>query len=600
MGNEPKVSIICIGCEDEYIDAVIGGITYGNMEVVKTEAGAELLEDVFGYARNTDSKYISFLIPDQRFTADKILVMVEKLEADPDADVLLCNRNFENGGKRIAEADVLYKAAFSNKILDGTLFLEQCITNGINLYGNLATMMIRTDALNAQPEEMDMPLESGDMVTVCLNYLLLCGRNVAVIQEALVTTELVLYNENKLRKEMRQFENLLLYFQYGENVGNGSFAKEKAMPAYIEMMEEVGQNTENPEESPIQKKITFFYTDKGEYYNLEPISREAARRGYEIRFTENLGEKAEIGIYCQHLAFQYSMNSKFSVILLHDMAQAHNRWPDMWNAERWSEFDLGVFPGVGWAERWTECASLYWAQPRHGCYLLGYPKSEYVNDDEITRRAEELKSKFHLKYDRTVLYAPSWENDEKEDEFIRALASLDINLLIKQAHWPPQYAHIIRNIEEMRKMHEGAYENVTYIEPEESILVALKMSDMVVSDESSVMIEGLMFGIPSVAVIDWLIPDVTPPRPACVPFDCVYKCKKVELREYVENILLKDKGTLDCKELSTEYFYNAEHVNEDIMDAIEYYTSGNIDENGRARFRRHFVKPVYMPVSLWN
>ncbi len=62
-------------------------------------------------------------------------------------------------------------------------------------------------------------------------------------------------------------------------------------------------------------------------------------------------------------------------------------------------------------------------------------------------------------------------------------------------------------MEEMRLLHEGEYENVFYIEPEESIMTVLAMCDLIVSDESSAMAEGLMFGKPTIAVMDWKIPD---------------------------------------------------------------------------------------------
>ncbi len=32
------------------------------------------------------------------------------------------------------------------------------------------------------------------------------------------------------------------------------------------------------------------------------------------------------------------------MILLHDMAQGHNRWPNIWEIERWSKFDVGILP----------------------------------------------------------------------------------------------------------------------------------------------------------------------------------------------------------------------------------------------------------------
>lgn len=63
----------------------------------------------------------------------------------------------------------------------------------------------------------------------------------------------------------------------------------------------------------------------GEYYNLKPIADAAAQRGYQIEFTQNIIQKAEIGIYCQHGG--YPENSRFSVVLLHDLAQRHDCWP---------------------------------------------------------------------------------------------------------------------------------------------------------------------------------------------------------------------------------------------------------------------------------
>lgn len=225
------------------------------------------------------------------------------------------------------------------------------------------------------------------------------------------------------------------------------------------------------------------------------------------------------------------------MILLHDMAQGHNRWPNIWEIERWSKFDVGILPGVSWSERLKQCACMDYVNPRIGAYELGYPKSDIVYDEGIKQRTQELRKKFNMKYDYTILYAPSWEYFNKEDDFIKALSSLKVNLVVKQASWPESYSWVTDSINEMRKMHEGILDNLYYIESEESIMVALGMCDMVVSDESNVMAEALMFGKPSVAVTDWLIPDKNPPRCADVTMDYVIKCRKAELRETVENVM---------------------------------------------------------------
>ena len=74
------------------------------------------------------------------------------------------------------------------------------------------------------------------------------------------------------------------------------------------------------------------------------------------------------------------------------------------------------------------------------------------------------------------------------------------------------------------------------------------MCDLVVSDESSVMAEGLMFGKMSIAVTDWLIPDTTPSRFAEVPMDYVIKCKK-QLCDIMQNnsLLLRNHMILSAK-----------------------------------------------------
>lgn len=339
------------------------------------------------------------------------------------------------------------------------------------------------------------------------------------------------------------------------------------------------------------KEITFFYTDKGEYYNLEPIGIEAEKRGYEVKFTTNLLEKAEIGVYCQHVC--YPENSKFSLVLLHDMAQGHNRWPNLWTLENWNKFDIGILPGEFWGDMWSRCACFPYANPRVGTFVMGYPKADkFKNVEGLSERAEQIKKEKKFKYDVTVLYAPSWENDEKEDDFVRALHTLPVNLLIKQAQWPKDYQFVIDDIYKMRAMHENVYENVYYIEPDESIMVALELCDVMVSDESSVMTEALLLHKPALAVYDWVIPDTYPPRRASVPFDYVEKCKRVELREYVEKFV-RDRNTFSATIKKGDKFYsNIGECCNDIMDAIDYYVANG----NRTGFMKHKLHSRYTSI----
>lgn len=247
---------------------------------------------------------------------------------------------------------------------------------------------------------------------------------------------------------------------------------------------------------------------------------------------------------------------------------------------------------------WSQCSCQYYANPRCGTYELGYPKSDLVSSPELLKHAEELRNKLHLKYDVSILYAPSWENDGKEDDFIKALSSLNVNLLIKQAHWPEKYSNIVENIKNMRALHEGKYDNVYYIEPEESIMTALAMCDYVVSDESSVMAEALMFGKTSIAVTDWLIPDTIPSRYASVPMDYVIKSTKATLRKDMEQLISSPESFSYVHEKGSRVFSNAGNCCADILDAIEYFTSNH---SGTPKdFMTKRISSKYSICTLWN
>ena len=189
--------------------------------------------------------------------------------------------------------------------------------------------------------------------------------------------------------------------------------------------------------------------------------------------------------------------------------------------------------------------------------------------------------------------SPSWEYDGKEEDFIKAVKDLDVNMVVKQACWSEDYSIVTNN---MRSLHEGIYKNLYYIEPEESIMTALSLCDMVVSDESSVMAEALMFGKPSVAVTDWMIPDEDPPRPASVPMDYVIKCEKKDLREKVLSIMNHSEEYEDILQKGRDTFSNQGNVCKDIMDAIDYYTQGGTKDS----FMSRKLESEYRAFNMWN
>jgi hypothetical protein len=292
-------------------------------------------------------------------------------------------------------------------------------------------------------------------------------------------------------------------------------------------------------QGPVQRDITFFYTDKVERQTTAPVAEEAARRGYQVRFTADLGESAEIGFYCHHSPSSH--NSRFSAVMLHDLAQRHDIWPAFWQAEPWNQFDLGFLPGPSWGERWKQTSARPEGRTRRGVYQLGWPKCDalFNNRARFADEAQALRRELGLRHELSILYAPSWENHGKQDDFVRALRDLPVNLLLKQAPWSDSYPEVLANIAQMNALHRDAGENVHIISPDVGIIHCLAISDVMVSDESSVLIEALLLDVPGVAVMDWLIPDSTPPRMASVPFDFVIKTRRDALRTTVDDILAR-------------------------------------------------------------
>ena len=278
----------------------------------------------------------------------------------------------------------------------------------------------------------------------------------------------------------------------------------------------------------IKKDITFIYMDNAEKAMYLPIAEEAQKRGYSVRFTTDKFAKCEIGFYCQHINFPE--NSKFSIIMLHDIIQQYANWPDIWYREPWNIYDIGILPSNQWVKNWSDSSCFFYSRPRYGVYKIGWPKADVISKIKENTYRDLFFSKYGLDINKkTILYAPAWENDNKEDDFVKAMQQLNVNMLIKQAPWIKEdYPEIYENCEKMAKLHKNL-ENVCILPRETNIFEAIAVSDILVSEESSTMCEAAMIGIPAISVSDWLIPDVKPSRLPRCDYNFVQMCLKNEL-----------------------------------------------------------------------
>lgn len=324
----------------------------------------------------------------------------------------------------------------------------------------------------------------------------------------------------------------------------------------------------------IKKDITFIYLDPPEKSMMEPIAEEARRRGYSVKFTQDKFEKCEIGVYCEHVNFpEYS---KFSVIMLHDIIQQYSNWPDIWFTEPWNKYDIGILPSNQWQDNWNKSSQWFYANPKKGVYKVGWPKADSIKDIDAKEYRKKFNAEHGLSDDKmTVLYAPSWENDHKQDDFVQAALKLDVNILIKQCCAPPElFPEVCAAVKEMYELHKDNA-RVTILKPETNIFEAIFASDILVSEESSTMAEALMAGIPAISVSNWLIPDVVPSRfPSC-RYDFVIKTLKENLTDCIKDIIDNyEKYLVDIEKFRDKNFCNIGKSSAMIMDIIDDCVEG--------------------------
>ena len=324
----------------------------------------------------------------------------------------------------------------------------------------------------------------------------------------------------------------------------------------------------------INKDITFIYLDEVQKQVYEMIAAEAEKRGYKTRITKDKFARSEIGWYCEHVNFPQF--SKFSVVMLHDITQQYLNWPDIWVREPWNKYDIGFLPSDVWVDNWNECSQYFYSRPKTGMYLTGWPKADRLKVFMDGDKKSEYIRKTGIDPDKpTILYAPAWENDNKQDEFVQAMLPLDVNILVKQPPWADTYAEQIRNIAQMYELHKDN-PRVIQLDPKTSILDAIMISDILVSEESSTMCECVMMGKPAVSVSNWLIPDTTPSRYPADDYDYVIKTKKEDLTSCIKEILDNySKYRAEAQAYSDKHFANIGSCIDMMLDILDAAIEGN-------------------------
>lgn len=334
----------------------------------------------------------------------------------------------------------------------------------------------------------------------------------------------------------------------------------------------------------MSRELTFFVHDVIEELTVAAIAEEAGRRGWVTRLSHDLSAPADVGFYVSHVYDIPAVRSAFSVIMLHDLGQQQTSWPHFWQVEPWARFDVGLLPGPRWqAMHDQEARRPGWVGPRLGVYEVGWPKADRLWTQTASYQGEVAQLRASLAPDQGpyILYAPSYENDGKQEDVVQACRGLNATLLIKQAVWPDAYPEIQRNIREMAERHRGRYPRVHVLDPGLDIMVALGLAQMLITDESNVMFEALLREVPTISVQDWLVPCEQPARTVRAGHDFLIRSTRAGLRELLQSGLAggctpASFGLVQPMSYYQEqWFSHRGHAAQSILDVVEW-TAGRV------------------------
>tara|TARA_Y100000816_G_C26090790_1_gene576394 strand:+ start:770 stop:1816 length:1047 start_codon:yes stop_codon:yes gene_type:complete len=289
----------------------------------------------------------------------------------------------------------------------------------------------------------------------------------------------------------------------------------------------------------MKTNITFYYLDLNQKHLFEYIAKHLNKRKYKINFSNNLNYKSDIGFYAEDSNYLKNINCKVSIICLGGMDQGKLFWPNLWKKESWSRFDFGMLPGEKWAQMWKRSSWYEGSRPKQGMLLTGWPKTS-----ELYKYQRKKNKKF-----KTILYAPCFETDNKGIDVVNALIQSKYKLLIKHLPWDQKtdlikFRDVRENIKKMEKYAKiKLRKSVKIINSKENIMKYYSKADLLITDESSVIYEALLFNLPSLSCIDWpmRINNSNKPRKINPDYDVCNYTSKIKLKQKIREIINNNK-----------------------------------------------------------
>lgn len=345
--------------------------------------------------------------------------------------------------------------------------------------------------------------------------------------------------------------------------------------------------------SSIERRITFFVNQPKHEEAVAPIAEAARNRGYEVTYTGDLAADAEIGVYLDHVHKINSVNATLSVVMLHSIDDAYK--PDHWLDEPWYRFDVGLLHGNPAVENWISQSWHPKTRPKLGAFCVGWPKFDPVFSPGSGPDADALKSQLGIDDGLTAIYAPYGEDDDKLASFVAEARGTVPNLLIRHAprdevdYTRPFYEEIL------------ADDRVYVLDDTWEFIECLRISDVLVSDGSSVIQEAVLTDTVPISVTEWRKPAVDEVLP-----EYCFETSRNELAALLENIcddLSAYRRTL--QEHRDNHFANLGSSSETVVDLLDAFVDGReppIDPipHETTAIRRVYSRLIGMPYQRFR
>jgi len=270
--------------------------------------------------------------------------------------------------------------------------------------------------------------------------------------------------------------------------------------------------------------ITLYYRDLGQFAALHNLGYEFKKRGFKPQYSKNLNSQSDIGIYACDANSFYNFEkgewdkprSVLSIFLIHDLNQHNDSEYKHFITDPLKVFDLALFPSAIWIEWLEESGKYADTRPRIGSAVVGYPKSDDLFNADGTFAVNYLDSnKDHETV--KILVAPSWQSRHVVHDLEVLLDDPRFQVSFKSPEWEDDFETkvfgpwkevLLAQRIESKYVEDLVRSDSRFVSlPNDiDIFSAIKEADLIISNGSNVLFEGLICERPGINVTNWLHP----------------------------------------------------------------------------------------------